>query len=417
MAAGKVKALSLQAHDVAEALRGLSQPAAPAGEGDGGAASQPAAATLAAAHARAAALLLAGRSAEAAAALDERGAWTHELMGLAVGFAARAGAPAPPPALVPSDWRAAVLGFAARLEAGREPHLAAAYRLAARDVRGAVAGYERAGLLRDALALAGARLLPEDPGLLRLRRAAAAAAAAEGQLEAAAAGLLLVGAPAEAAAALAGRGTVPAFLAASRLLRPLPGAAAGADAAAAAAAAAVDVPHGRAYCLRAVSVAASDAERLAAMECAREWGEPTAAAAAMLLSFVSLVAPPPPQQAPPTAPPLTGPAARTSTSAAARPPAKRELPPAAQQPSSGGRAYSRQALLALRPGPRAEPGQRLLALRRDAPPGLLLPPSADGGGGPAAARGPPPPSADGAAAAPSASSRGGGWAVHAARRR
>ena len=54
---------------------------------------------------------------------------------------------------------------AAGLEAQGEPHLAALHHVSLDDVAAAVAVYRRAGLLREALALGAARLLPDDPTL------------------------------------------------------------------------------------------------------------------------------------------------------------------------------------------------------------------------------------------------------------
>jgi hypothetical protein len=65
--------------------------------------------------------------------------------------------------------------------------MAALHMIAAGDVRAAMSAYERAGALREAVALGAARLLPEDATLTSLRTRWAAQLAAGGQFETAAA--------------------------------------------------------------------------------------------------------------------------------------------------------------------------------------------------------------------------------------
>lgn len=55
--------------------------------------------------------------------------------------------------------------YAAQLAAGGEPHLAALHLLALGDVRAALGVYRAVGMLREAVELAAARLMPGDPAL------------------------------------------------------------------------------------------------------------------------------------------------------------------------------------------------------------------------------------------------------------
>lgn len=63
-------------------------------------------------------------------------------------------------------WEAVVRVYASQLAARGEPHLAALYLISLGDAAAAVGVYRGAGLLREAVQLASARMLPEDPELL-----------------------------------------------------------------------------------------------------------------------------------------------------------------------------------------------------------------------------------------------------------
>jgi gem associated protein 5 len=89
-------------------------------------------------------------------------------------------------------------------------------RLSLHDVPGAIATLRQGGLIRDAAALAAARLLPTDELLIQTRRELAAAEETRGGMEAAAKTHLCIGAPASAVRALT-RTTSGGALAAAKL--------------------------------------------------------------------------------------------------------------------------------------------------------------------------------------------------------
>ncbi len=125
-------------------------------------------------------------------------------------------------------WARLTAAFAARLEARGEAHAAAVQWLALHDVRAAVGVLRRAGLARDALVLATARLLRDDALLPLLRAELGAAEENSGACEQAALCYLAAGQPHAAARALGRRdGTPAAAEAAAALLRAADGATAG----------------------------------------------------------------------------------------------------------------------------------------------------------------------------------------------
>ena len=83
-------------------------------------------------------------------------------------------------------WSHLTAVYASQLEARGEPHAAALQWLALHDVRAAVGVLRRAGLARDALVLATARLLPDDQLLPLLRAELGAAEESSGAYEGAA---------------------------------------------------------------------------------------------------------------------------------------------------------------------------------------------------------------------------------------
>lgn len=83
-------------------------------------------------------------------------------------------------------WAHLTAAYAGQLEARGEPHLATLQWLALHDVRTAVGVLRRAGLARDALVLATARLLPDDALLPLLRAELGAAEESSGAYEGAA---------------------------------------------------------------------------------------------------------------------------------------------------------------------------------------------------------------------------------------
>ena len=89
-----------------------------------------------------------------------------------------------------------------RLVVAGEHQRAALLRLSMHDVRGAIQALRLGGLVRDAAALAAARLLPNDNLLVKTRRELAAAEEARGGMEAAAKAYLSIGANAAAVRAL-----------------------------------------------------------------------------------------------------------------------------------------------------------------------------------------------------------------------
>jgi hypothetical protein len=112
--------------------------------------------------------------------------------------------------------QAATLAAAQATDEGHA-HRAAALSLATRRPHQAVAAYRRAGLWREALAVAAAHLLPADPAHAALRAAYAAHARSKGLFEIAAANFLAAGRLADAAAALLARGGAAAALAAAEV--------------------------------------------------------------------------------------------------------------------------------------------------------------------------------------------------------
>ncbi|KAL4424453.1 hypothetical protein ABPG77_006391 [Micractinium sp. CCAP 211/92] len=119
----------------------------------------------------------------------------------------------------PAAWRAVTQAYAAKLEQQGEPSLASLHLLAAGRAEEAVQVYQRAGLLREAVALATARLLPGHPLLQELHAAYAEQLSSKAQHEAAAAHLLAARQWAAAAAALCSRGTALSAAAAVQLCR------------------------------------------------------------------------------------------------------------------------------------------------------------------------------------------------------
>ena len=119
---------------------------------------------------------------------------------------------------IPSDFLAACVGggvdlYAAvaneqadRLERRGEHQRAALLRLSLHDVSGSLGSLRRGGFIRDAAALAAARLHPEDDALLSVRRELAAAEETRGGMEAAAKAHLAAGRAAAAVRALTRRG-------------------------------------------------------------------------------------------------------------------------------------------------------------------------------------------------------------------
>jgi hypothetical protein len=83
-------------------------------------------------------------------------------------------------------WSHLTAVYAGQLEARGEPHASAMQWLALHDVRAAVGVLRRAGLARDALVLATARLLPDDQLLPLLRAELGAAEESSGAYEGAA---------------------------------------------------------------------------------------------------------------------------------------------------------------------------------------------------------------------------------------
>ncbi|KAK9814307.1 hypothetical protein WJX72_003732 [[Myrmecia] bisecta] len=114
-------------------------------------------------------------------------------------------------------WREVVGAYAAQLEAQGDVHLAASHLLSAHDPRAAVEVYRRAGLLRDAITLASASLLPQDPLLRELHCLWASQLEEQGSFEAASANYLAGGSPGDAVVVMAKRGTLDALTAAARL--------------------------------------------------------------------------------------------------------------------------------------------------------------------------------------------------------
>jgi len=90
-------------------------------------------------------------------------------------------------------WSAVAIAQCDRLVAAREHQQAALLRLSLHDVRGAVNTLRQGGLIRDAAALAAARLLPTDDLVIETRRELAAAEETRGGMEAAAKAHLSVG--------------------------------------------------------------------------------------------------------------------------------------------------------------------------------------------------------------------------------
>lgn len=158
-------------------------------------------------HVAFAALMLQNRTAEAFQLLSQQGAWTHELVSLAIPFgassihcpplideqdatssssanaaAARDGAlessrsaETPPSADTRSGaesagWKGLFSSVAIDLEHSQQLHLSAAYLLATRDVYGAIDVYRRQGRVQEALALADMQLIPEDQVTVQLRQ-------------------------------------------------------------------------------------------------------------------------------------------------------------------------------------------------------------------------------------------------------
>jgi len=99
-------------------------------------------------------------------------------------------------------WSVVANAQCERLVDAGEYQRAALLRLSLHDVCGAIRTLRRGGLIRDAAALAAARLLPTDALLLDVRRELAAAEEARGGMEATAKAHLAVGAPAAAVRAL-----------------------------------------------------------------------------------------------------------------------------------------------------------------------------------------------------------------------
>lgn len=110
------------------------------------------------------------------------------------------------------SWRDTAEAAAAQAAKSGDVHRAATLRLTLHQTFTAVQIYRRAGLWREALAVAAAHVLPTDPALVELRAAYAAHAESKGLLEVAAANYLAIGRPVEAAAALARRQTAAAAL-------------------------------------------------------------------------------------------------------------------------------------------------------------------------------------------------------------
>jgi hypothetical protein len=102
-------------------------------------------------------------------------------------------------------WEAAARLLAAKLEVQGEPHLAALHLLSVGDADAALGVYSRCAMLREAVALASARLLPGDAALATLRGEYAAQLSARGEHERAAAQHLAARRWADAVKALAAR--------------------------------------------------------------------------------------------------------------------------------------------------------------------------------------------------------------------
>jgi len=113
-------------------------------------------------------------------------------------------------------WSAVAKAQCDRLLIAGEIQQAAMLRLSLHDVPGAIATLRQGGLIRDAAALAAARLLPTDELLIETRRELAAAEETRGGMEAAAKAHLSIGAPASAVRALT-RTTSGGALAAAKL--------------------------------------------------------------------------------------------------------------------------------------------------------------------------------------------------------
>jgi len=113
-------------------------------------------------------------------------------------------------------WSAVAKAQCDRLLIAGEIQQAAMLRLSLHDVPGAIATLRQGGLIRDAAALAAARLLPTDELLIETRRELAAAEETRGGMEAAAKAHLCIGAPASAVRALT-RTTSGGALAAAKL--------------------------------------------------------------------------------------------------------------------------------------------------------------------------------------------------------
>lgn len=116
-------------------------------------------------------------------------------------------------------WRQATAAYAAQLDTHGIPHSAALQWLALHDSHAAVASLRRGGLLRDALALASARLPTSDPLVHELRREHAAAEESRGAFESACKAYLAAGLPGSAVRSLARRGTDGALEAAAKVVQ------------------------------------------------------------------------------------------------------------------------------------------------------------------------------------------------------
>ena len=114
---------------------------------------------------------------------------SHELMSLFVGGGY-------------DVWSIVAAAQRERLEIAGEHQLAAMVSLSLHDVRGAIQTLRRGGLVRDAAALAAARLLPTDELLLDTRRELAAVEETRGGMESAAKAHISIRAPAAAVRAL-----------------------------------------------------------------------------------------------------------------------------------------------------------------------------------------------------------------------